>query len=299
MDILHNMKYLGIDIGVRNLSFCLLSDPDYNEDGELVYNEPLFWKDISILDEPETCMVVNCKLPSKWKNEVNKVYCGLHKKRGILIKELEPVVVRKVDEYTPFEIQVRMISTLNKYPELYNVDYIFIENQPIDNGYMKGVASSVFTYFTKGGYVDQETPMIKEIAYISATKKTKNVPIIGEVYVSAKKDAYKRRKDTSIEYCRRYCNKHIPHLLSYFESHRKKDDLADSYMMCIAGMWYINIRDMHSRLELADIYKLCEKNGISLTKSNGKLRTCKQLSKDLETNWVWVNELILEKKIND
>jgi hypothetical protein len=281
------MRFLGIDIGVRNLAFCMFEEPTYNEENELVYSEPIFWKDISILDELPTCQEIGCERPSKWSNDVAKTVCGMHKKRAKLFAELTELTVRNVDEYTPFEIQVRLIETLDKHPELYDVDYIFIENQPKDNGYMKAFAASVFTYFTKSAFIDTNHPRLREIAYISASKKTKKIPLISDAFVSTKKGSYAQRKETAIVYCREYCGKYMSHLLPYFDSHRKKDDLSDSFLMCIAGMWSIHIRDVYGSLETDEIHALCTKHKVVMMNKNGKCRTKKQLLAALEKDWVW------------
>lgn len=282
------MKYLGIDIGIRNLAFCMFEEPEYNENDELIYKDPLFWKDISILDELPICQVVGCIRPSKWKNEVDKTVCGMHKKRAKLLNDLQPLELRNVDDYTPFEIQINLVKTLNQYPELHDVDYIFIENQPKHNIPMKAFASSVFTYFTKAGYVDKENPRIKCISYMSATQKINNIPLIGEKYISTKTDPYKARKDAAIEYCHRYCTKYMPHKLPYFESHRKQDDLSDSYLMCISGIWDIHKRDVHSIQTLEETIDVCNKNNIILTKPNGKNKTHKQLKTEIDKLWIWI-----------
>lgn len=279
------MKYLGLDVGKRNLAICIMEDPIF-EDGELKYQIPLFWKDISILDEPETCKVVGCTRPSKWKNEINMCVCGMHKKRAQMLKELEEVKVRNVDEYSPFEIHTRLVETLNKFPEIFDVDYIFIENQPKDNVPMKEFASAIFAYFANG-YVRNEKRRIKMIQFMSATNKINNIPIIGEKYVSDKKGSYAKRKDTAIEYCRRYCDKYMKNMLIYFETHRKKDDLSDSYLMCISGMWRYHFQDVYPTLTYEQCCEQCEKNGINVLKANGKPKTEKQVLREMERNWIW------------
>ena len=134
--------------------------------------------------------------------------------------------------------------------------------------------------------ISPEIPRLKAIKYISARKKTNNIPLIGKVYVSPKKTGYDKRKDTSIEFCKRYVNKYCSHLSQFFQSHRKMDDLADSYMTNKAGRWCLHF-DSYSELSFEDVCGVCEKHGISLNKANGKKRTHKQLVKEMKESYVW------------
>jgi len=281
------MKICAFDIGIKHLSACIEEDPVYNDQRELIYKEPSFWKVINILDDAPICVEPMCTLPSKWKNEIGNPYCGRHKNRGKLLQDMDEIHVRNVSEYTPFDIQHRLVSTLDKYPEIYDVDYIFIENQDDNNPLMKSVASSVFTYYMKMAFVSPENPRLKDIRYINARKKTNNVPLIGGSYISQKKTGYDKRKDTSIEYCKRYISKYCNHLLHFFESHRKKDDLADSYMTNKAGRWSLHF-DSYTNLTVPNVLDVCETHGISLVKENGKKRTHKQLLKELKEHYIWI-----------
>ena len=284
------MRIAAWDIAVKTLSVCIMDTPEYNKENQLVYSDPICWKIINLLEEAPKCMDIGCDIPSKWKNEVNNSYCGRHKKRGKLIKEMEPIIIRKVNEYTPYEIQIRLVKKLDEFPEIYDVDYMFIENQEEKNVFMKTIASSIFTYYTKKAYVDIENPRLKEIRYISATKKIKKVPFLGEKYISEKKSNYDKRKETSIIYCKRYI-KGRKHLEDFFKSHkRKQDDLADSFMTCIAGIWSLHFEQIYSNLTMDQLIKIANKHNVSLVNVKGRKRTKKQLTKDLMEVWIWIND---------
>lgn len=285
------MRIAGVDIAVKTLSICILEEPTYDANNKLIYQKPIFWKIFNLLDEYPGCCEYNCKLEGKWKNEMGKTFCGRHKRRGKLFKEMEEVQVRdRAKDYTPFEIQQRLVSTLDKYPEIYDIDYMFIENQDQKNGYMCGVASSVFTYYMKKAYIDMgENRRLKEIRYIRATRKTNNVPIIGETYLSTKSSAYLRRKDTSIVYCQRNCKEYFPELLDFFQSHRKKDDLADSLQMALAGIWVLHFDNVYPKITDSIIDKYSKIYGISHINVKNRKKTFKQYVKEFEDKYVWID----------
>lgn len=282
------MKIAAWDIAVKTLSVCIMESPIYNESNELVYKEPVYWDIFNILDDYPTCNLMDCDLPAKWSNEYNKNYCGRHKKKGKIFKDLQPIEIKLVKEYSPFEIQTRLVKTLDKHPEICDVDYMFIENQDQQNSYMCNIASSLFAYYAKAAYVDKETPRLKEINYIRATRKTKNVPVIGEEFISLKTNAYARRKETSIVYCRRNCQKYMPHLLNFFESHRKKDDLADSYQTALAGLWVLHFDQVYPKITQEIVDKYAKIYGITETNEKGRKRTFKQYVTEFQNRYVWI-----------
>jgi hypothetical protein len=255
----------------------------------LIYEKPICWDVMNILDAPHSCTSSGCDLPSKWENEHGVVYCGRHKKQGVTLTPMTPIYIRKVKEYTPFEIQTRLIRALDKYPQIYDADYIFIENQDDHNPMMKTIASSVFTYYTKVLYTDPVTPKLKHIRYISAKQKTTKVPVIGGAYTSTKKGSYAKRKDTSIEYCTRYLGEYHQERLSWFLTHRKKDDLADSYMMNKAALWQLQFDQVYPTLPLDRVISLCDHHSIPTKKENGRAYTRKQLLTAMKQMYIWVN----------
>ena len=257
-------------------------------DGECVYTTPICWDVMNILETPSTCNVPRCDLPSKLKNEAGNTYCGRHKKQGFILHPLKPIYIRGVKEYTPFEIQTRLIRVLDKYPRIYDSHYIFIENQDDNNPLMKTIAASVFAYYTKLLYTDKHSPILKQIRYISARQKTTKVPVLGEPYQSPKTGAYAKRKDTSIEYCKRYLERYHPDKTYWFLTHRKKDDLADSYMTNKAAIWQLQMECVYPNLSITDMVTICESQSIPVKKENGKPYTKNQLLTKMKQQYVWV-----------
>ena len=69
------MKILSIDVGIKNLAFCLLETPDDKKSSTHSY-KIIRWDSISLLDQ-KTC--INCDKPAKFC-KLDKCYCRKHAK---------------------------------------------------------------------------------------------------------------------------------------------------------------------------------------------------------------------------
>ena len=169
--------------------------------------------------------------PNKKKYDVNVISVILFKK----LDELMADITRNTD------INSDMI------------DYILIENQPsLKNPKMKTIQVLVYSYFmirTKIDVVDTDninnsiddtdnmitTPNIQFISALGKLKYCKDEEI--EKMFNHLKSKYTIRKKKGIEYCKLYMgDKDIPNN-NFFESNKKKDDLADSYLQAIQFMF--------------------------------------------------------------
>jgi hypothetical protein len=75
---------------------------------------------------------------------------------------------------------------------------------------------------------------VEDIHYISSYNKLK-------LFVPSKKNlTYKERKNLGIECTLKELDKsQTQEWINYFNTHKKKDDLADSFLQ---GFWYINMK---------------------------------------------------------
>lgn len=224
------MKILSWDVGIINLSYCIL---EYNEDTK--ENKILFWGIINLIDDP------------------------IMKKNMNLVFENIP---KKLDE--------------NKF--LLDVDAVVIENQPsLKNPKMKSIQMIVYSYFLMYGKVlnDSENK-IENIDFCNASNKLKvykgpeislddlkkkkkkvdNNSLITD-FTEEKKDDLeivepeaKTKKSTKLSYAdkKKMAVAHVKYFLKenmdennleFFNEHKKKDDLADSYLQ---GLYVINIK---------------------------------------------------------
>ena len=260
------MKLLSIDVGIKNLALCL-----FNIENKEKY-EILNWDVVNLCNEID----VKCFMCSKSAKFINKEIhcCKKHiPDTGLLLidKELEMKNLKKTkvndikeifkrhniefdnktskvllldyfeklipDKYViPFsnkvncndlnliEIGINLKDKLNNLYENMKIDTVIIENQisPIANR-MKTLQGMIAQYFILNDVTD--------IQFISASNKLKD-------YVS-KKTTYSERKHKGIEICEEILinNTDICQYLDMFNTHKKRDDLADCFLQ---GLWFLN-----------------------------------------------------------
>jgi len=270
------MKVLSIDVGIKNLAFCLMEKMESTSDYKI-----LMW-DIVDLSQREKlkCNETNknkpCESVVKYTKD-NKYYCLKHSKKQCYIQpkaELRPTALKKhkiqklydiMQEYqisytTPIK-KIELIEIINnfvhdkcfepvdgvdatkldiitigrniqyKLDELFKehfdtITHVIIENQisPIANR-MKTVQGMITQYFIIKSN-------IAHIEFISAANKLKNCE-------EEDKLSYSERKKTGIRNCLEIINDNLNYSEwnNYFNKHKKKDDLADSFLQLL---WYIN-----------------------------------------------------------
>ena len=229
---------LSIDIGIKNLAYCYL-DKECNIG---------VWGVINIIEVPELevtkCQILNktgknkggeCGKTSVYKG-FDKFMCKKHSKScdDPDILKINKVNTRKVKDYTLLELGVLLVEKLDEVlPELmeeFDPDTVVIELQPRFNPKMKNMSMMVYNYLIIRFMVD--TKRLTAVKFISAKKK---LTVYDGPLVECKlKDKYARTKYLGIKYCE-YLITEDTHNLGFFLGHKKKDDLADSYLQ---GLWY-------------------------------------------------------------
>jgi hypothetical protein len=265
------MKVLSIDVGIKNLAFCLFEKPTDSE--HFIISK---W-DIINISEEETlvCGVTECKKPAKFKKG-NECYCLKHsKKQPFLIPKTEHksafINKQKIQKlydianaykivYEPKAKKADVVKLINDYIKdhyfesiegvraadvnLFNIglnikthfnklfqnegkiEYVIIENQisPIATR-MKTIQGMIVQYFVMSEL------QVDHIEFISAANKLKDCD-------AKDKAKYSDRKKLGIAKCLEKItndaqfNQHV----EYFNKHKKKDDLADSFLQ---GIYYI------------------------------------------------------------
>ena len=282
------MRVLSIDVGIKNLAYCLLEADLTNKTYKIIK-----WDVLNLLCE--TNYKCNHQIQTKKsikenKDEVcdkkathsrnDKYACSLHMKKlypeNISLKTLKKAKVSTLielankynlslennkkqtlmDVIEPY-IRENMFQEINvavsanhidlvsigvsirdlfdlHFPceaanasasEAVQIDKIIIENQisPIANR-MKSIQGMIAQYFIMKNKTD--------ISFISSANKLK-------YFLGGKKTEYSERKKLSVDITKRLLSQKNEYStnLSFFTTHKKKDDLADSFLQ---GLWYLS-----------------------------------------------------------
>jgi hypothetical protein len=273
------MKVLSIDVGIKNLAFCLFDNAQHSNDYIVTK-----W-DVINLTEEETSLGCSfrennniiCNKPSKFKKN-GICYCLKHAKKISLFKIpkpdqkaafinkqkiaklheiakiynlkyevkikkvnlvtlindhinticFEPMEIKKANEMDLFNIG---LSIKNKFNALFEnegtIDYVIIENQigPLAIR-MKTIQGMIMQYFIMSPSLN-----VPHIEFISASNKLKDCD-------AKDKQTYADRKKLGISKCLEALtiNEQLNEHVDYFNKHKKKDDLADSFLQ---GLWFI------------------------------------------------------------
>lgn len=230
------MKICSWDVGIYNLSYCILERDDVTREIRI-----LQWDIVNLVD-----------------NESQK------KNRPLLFQNI-PI-------------------KLNAIPELLQVDYVYIENQPsLKNPQMKSIQMILYSYFLMYGVTDgilvedaegnQVEHKIQGIEFCSASNKLKvyDGPVLtsddlrkprgkAKATVTSAKGVvedeeeeataappafdpksksgassikYSDKKKLAIAHASYFLKRQDPSYTTFFQSHKKRDDLADSFLQGI------------------------------------------------------------------
>ena len=223
------MKILSFDVGIKNLSFCLLNDTVIED-----------WGILNICTD-DVCDHKNAKTGQRCDKSVKFVckdggfsptsefkVCSGHKKLKLYSDKKFKCQPKKNN---PMLDQGKCIfETLSKKDNFLEVDLVVIENQPaLKNPTMKSIQMILYSYFLIQGVTNDDSS-IESIQMINARNKLKaytGPPIECDI-----KDRYKKTKFLGIEYCKYMIgeSKQDQQWLNLFTTSKKKDDLADAYL---------------------------------------------------------------------
>jgi len=273
------MKILSIDVGIKNLAFCLFCNNDTTNHSFLIKK----WNVVDLSTSEEVVKKCcgkekkgPCLKPAKYTKN-NQCFCIKHAKKekyvlpscdlkssyinkqklqkliDIVAKYKIPSIAEKpkksdlvslITDFAKENCYEELVKTSaadvdlitigkniklkfdNLFLEEANIDYVIIENQisPIANR-MKTIQGQIVQYFIMSGI------NVVNIEFISASNKLKE-------FESDDKTEYKDRKKLGIAKTQEIVqhNENFSNMLDYFNTHKKKDDLADSFLQ---GLWFI------------------------------------------------------------
>jgi len=106
-------------------------------------------------------------------------------------------------------------------------------NLVMKNPTMKSIQMMLYSYYLIKGLHNKESS-IDDIILMSASNKLKVYN--GETIECDKKSKYSKNKYLAIKHTQYFLNERTENL-DFFNSHNKKDDLADAYLQ---GIYYLN-----------------------------------------------------------
>lgn len=176
-------------------------------------------------------------------------YCKEHHKEIIKNKIktendfLKVGKAKKAQHINLTNIGLALYQQLDTKPELLDVNIVLLENQPVlTNPTMKSVQMLLYSYFIIKGIKEpkeNKKNVINDIKCYSASKKTSLVKYMSDevqTYINGKicnlKGKYAKNKKTAILLVTELV-KGKSKWDTYFNTHKKKDDLADAFLMTL------------------------------------------------------------------
>ena len=254
--------YIGWDIGIKNLSYCILDIKGNIKEWDIIdltgldscdfkcaclkknkepcgkgasyinkLNTGEFYCKTHVKNKEEKDIIelfkcFKCKRNAKKRHiETNTFYCLNHTDKD---KEYDTIIVKNIAKEKLNVLGNILIKKLNSKPNILDVSHVVIENQPVlKNPTMKSIQMILYTYYLMNF---QSNPTKLNINLVSANTKLKfNLDSDSIKKVKQIKNKYQKNKKLAIEYCKYFIND--TEWMNYFNNYTKRDDLADSYLL--------------------------------------------------------------------
>lgn len=189
-----------------------------------------------------------CGKPAKFQySETELHFCTSHKKSEFnrLLKKysLDKIKKKTTNQYSTYDIQLAIVHKLDELIDGFienDVTEVVIENQPaFKSPKMKAISGTLQNYFIIRGIIDKsinvDTVQLQAANNKLKINKDNTFEVLGRTGDDKK---YKMTKKLGIEYTR-IAIKDQPEMLEFMESHKKKDDLCDSYLQ---GRYYLETK---------------------------------------------------------
>ena len=267
------MKILSIDVGIKNLAFCLFEKPQGSQ--HFMIRK---WDSINVSEQHSAkCDFSDkngvCGKPAKYTKQ-SKCFCLKHSKKQcfqIPTSELSVSFIQKqkiqklvdlVEKYNiPYEKPIKkpcLVDLLTQYIHSTCFEHIVSTNASkvdiITIG--ENIKTKFDEFFDNEGLIhhiiieNQISPIANRMKtiqgmisqYFIMKENYENIEFVSASNklkeFSEEKQNYTSRKKLGIIKCLEYLNNshNYTNMLEYFNKHTKKDDLADSFLQ---GIWFI------------------------------------------------------------
>lgn len=245
---------LSIDIGLRNLSLCVMSA---EQKTDIASYKIYLWDVYNILDTDDyKCSSVqkNGKICGKRclykykRTDTTEHCCKTHFPKDLLpIGRDNSFRKKAVNEYLLQDIALIVISKMDDiremHPDIFSeIDSVIIELQP------KMARKMIFvSHIIYGKLVEIFRGSRTTVRFVRASQKLK--AYTGPSIECVLKGSYAKRKWLSIQYTTWFLQNKMSEeqriaWLDKFLLHNKRDDLSDCYLMCINGLHGIPKRNI-------------------------------------------------------
>lgn len=214
------MSCLGIDIGLKTLSLCVINGRNIQ-----------LWDTYNVMNAPVCCFV--CSRNAKYSTPSN-AYCGIHSRK---IKDKKPLKTKKISSYSLQEIASKIILKFEEILEANrlvfdDVSSIVLELQPNINQKMKFTSHVLFTILTSL-YLHKKC----SIKFERASTKLKKINSSATTFM---KNTYANRKKRSVEYVTKCLDSDkLTNSKDYLDTllnTTKRDDLCDSFLLSYGNL---------------------------------------------------------------
>tara|TARA_B100000035_G_scaffold297849_1_gene291019 strand:- start:2269 stop:3102 length:834 start_codon:yes stop_codon:yes gene_type:complete len=277
------MNILSIDVGMKNLAICLFNITDELHYKIKIWDVINLCNETNYCcGEINKKTKKTCNKKAKFTKN-NKYYCKIHAKNKnfkipppeLNIKKIKKLKIIKLKELaTKYDIE---FEKKIKKDDLFKIICDKIDIEYFDN--ISSIKTNDFNLVQYGRNLKKEFNNIfkniqidgvvieNQIGPLAMRMKTlqgmimqhfieKNVPLVEEVsasnklkeFLGNKKTTYSERKKESIIITRNILNEnnYLNKWLEVFDKHKKKDDLADSFLQ---GRWYLKNTILKEKLE--------------------------------------------------
>ncbi len=188
----------------------------------------------------------NCGKKTKYQynnqSDNSDCYCNVHAKSKYTsicnTFKLQKHSKVGIDKMSMDDFLLRLVKELDKRPNLLNCEAVFIENQPtMKNPRMKTISVTLYNYYIIRGIIDKHisNSPLKEVHFMAPSNKLKlandgdKVELVKVKNNEDDSKTYKLTKALGVKYCMEMI-KQFPEWVEKFNSHKKKDDLADCFL---------------------------------------------------------------------